>query len=159
MRTYPEYKDSGVNWIGEIPEKWNITRLKYCLSTREDRTETGGEELLSVTIHEGVIKRVDYIKDGEHTSRAESLEGYRLVSKNNLVNNIMKMGFRCLGISLFDGIVSPAYSVFTLENDKVCPGYLDYLLRTDLYVSEYKKRSKGIQESRMRLYDDYFLDF
>jgi type I restriction enzyme, S subunit len=158
MRTYPEYKDSGVEWIGEIPKGWNSIRLKYCLLAREDKTETGEEELLSVTINEGVIKRTDYIKEGEHTSRSESLIGYRLVSKSNLVNNIMKMGFRCLGISQFNGIVSPAYSVFDLQIDRVNPSFLNYLLRTDLYVSEYKKRSKGIQESRMRLYDDYFLD-
>ena len=67
------------------------------------------------------------------------------------------MGFYCMGISSYDGIVSPGYSVFEFITHDQNPKYWDYLLKTEKYVSEYRKRSKGIQESRMRLYDDYFL--
>jgi type I restriction enzyme S subunit len=69
----------------------------------------------------------------------------------------MKMGFYCLGISDYEGIVSPAYSVFEIIDEDDIPRYWEYLLKTELYVSEYRKKSKGIQASRMRLYDDYFL--
>jgi len=153
-----EMKDSGVEWIGEIPSKWKTTRLKYIFKLREEKTDTGEGELLTVTITKGIVRRRDFIKKGDHLSRSKSLKGYKVCYTNDLVNNIMKMGFRCLGISDYNGIVSPAYSVFSFINNKNKPMYWDYLLRTDLYVTEYKKRSKGIQESRMRLYDDYFLD-
>jgi type I restriction enzyme S subunit len=70
----------------------------------------------------------------------------------------MKMGFCCLGVSPYDGIVSPAYSVFKIDKNLILPSYLHFLLRTPPYIAEYWKRSKGIQASRMRLYDDFFVD-
>jgi type I restriction enzyme, S subunit len=158
MNTYSSYKESGVEWMGEIPSGWKVERIKYVFSKREEKSSTGEEELLSVTIHEGIVPRREYIKEDDHISRSSSLVGYKICYKDDLVNNIMKMGFRCLGISDYDGIVSPGYSVFHFSDKKNIPKYWNYLLRTDLYVTEYKKRSKGIQESRMRLYDDYFVD-
>ena len=144
-------------WYEPTPVEWDIQRMKNIMDPREGRSELGEETLLSVTINEGIIKRSTYLNDDEGGSRAESLIGYKTVSPSNLVNNIMKMSFRCLGISDFEGIVSPAYSVFNLRRSKIDPNYLNFLLRTDRYVFEYRKLSKGIQESRMRLYDDYFL--
>ena len=159
MNSYSEYKDSGVEWLEQTPIHWNVLRMKNIMSPLEGRSQTGDEELLSVTIEGGVVKRSDYLgNDTESQSRSESLVGYKLVNRTNLVNNIMKMGFRCLGISPYDGMVSPAYSVFSLDSELVYYKYIHQLLRINLFVSEYKKRSKGIQESRMRLYDDYFLD-
>ena len=158
MNTYSLYKESGVDWMGEIPSGWKVERIKYVFSKREEKSSTGEEELLSVTIHEGIVPLREYIKEDDHISRSSSLVGYKICYKDDLVNNIMKMGFRCLGISDYDGIVSPGYSVFHFSDKKNIPKYWNYLLRTDLYVTEYKKRSKGIQESRMGLYDDYFVD-
>ena len=144
-------------WFEDTPKEWSIQRMKNIMSVKDDRSVSGEEQLLSVTIHNGVIKRSEYLDDDEGGSRADSLIGYKIVNKNDLVNNIMKMSFRCLGVSPYDGIVSPAYSVFTIDSTKVQPIFLDYLLRINRYVFEYRKLSKGIQESRMRLYDDYFL--
>lgn len=144
-------------WYENTPKDWNIERMKNIMSPKNERSKTGEEELLSVTINNGVVRRKDYLNDEEGGSRSETLEGYKLVNKNDLVNNIMKMSFRCLGVSKFEGIVSPAYSVFSLNKCKISPVYLNYLLRINLYILEFRKLSKGIQESRMRLYDDYFL--
>ena len=158
MRTYDSYKDSGIEWIGEIPRHWDCKPLKYVFKSVREKSEKGDEELLSVMIRRGVVRRTDYLDDDmEHITRSESLEGYIKCSKWNLVNNIMKMGFYCMGISLYDGIVSPGYSVFDIIDKNNHPLYWEYLLKTEIYVTEYRKRSKGIQESRMRLYDDYFL--
>ena len=153
-----EMKDSGVEWIGDIPSHWNVKLMKFIIKPIREKTETGDEELLSVLIKKGVVRRKDFLgKKSENITRSESLVGYIKCSKGNLVNNIMKMGFYCLGISDFDGIVSPGYSVFEMINKKDYPKYWDLLLKTEIYVDEYRKRSKGIQKSRMRLYDDYFL--
>ena len=153
-----EMKDSGVEWIGEIPSGWDVKLLKFVFHPIREKSETGEEELLSVLIKKGVVRRRDFLgEDSDNLTRSESLVGYIHCSKGNLVNNIMKMGFYCLGISDYDGIVSPGYSVFEMIDNNDYPKYWDYLLKTEIYVSEYRKRSKGIQESRMRLYDDYFL--
>jgi type I restriction enzyme, S subunit len=144
-------------WYESTPVDWSVQRMKNIMLPRGDKSIDGSEELLSVTIHEGIIKRSEYLDEDEGTSRADSLIGYKVVSPTNLVNNIMKMSFRCLGVSKYEGIVSPAYSVFELDPLKIDSSYLNFLLRIDRYIAEYRKLSKGIQESRMRLYDDYFL--
>lgn len=144
-------------WFEKTPDDWVVERMKNIMFVGEKKSSLGKEELLSVTINEGVIKRSQYLNDIEGGSRAESLIGYKIVEKNNLVNNIMKMGFRCLGVSKYNGIVSPGYSVFILDTKKIYPKFLNFLLRIDRYIYEFRKLSKGIQESRMRLYDDYFL--
>ena len=152
-----EMRNSGVEWIGMIPIHWEIKMLKFVFRPIREKSESGNEELLSVLIRKGVVRRRDFIGNEENISRSETLEGYIKCRKNNLVNNIMKMGFYCMGISQYDGIVSPGYSVFEFITYDQNPKYWDYLLKTEKYVSEYRKLSKGIQESRMRLYDDYFL--
>ena len=144
-------------WFEDSPKDWDVFRMKNIMNPKEGRSETGEEELLSVTINRGVVKRTEYLEDEEGGSRSETLVGYKLVEPEDLVNNIMKMSFRCLGVSQHSGIVSPAYSVFELHQHRVSPKFINYLLRTDRYVFEYRKLSKGIQESRMRLYDDFFL--
>ena len=53
MKPYPEYKDSGVEWIGKIPNGWNIVRMKNIMYPNDGRSDTGSEELLSVTIEGG----------------------------------------------------------------------------------------------------------
>ena len=68
--------------------------------------------------------------------------------------NIMLAWKRGLGFSDFDGIVSPAYAVYRGKN--IVPHYFHYLMRTDMYVAEYKRNSKGIIDSRLRMYTDRF---
>ena len=154
MKSYPSYKDSGVEWIGEIPSSWSVKRNKYITTPKKDKSEEGSEELLSVSEYLGVVPR-SVIREGEdHLTRSESLEGYLKVSKGDLVNNIMLMWKKGLGVSNYDGIVSPSYSVFSFK--ETIPTYHHYLFRTDLYITEFRKNSTGIIQSRLRLYDDDF---
>ena len=154
MERYDSYKDSGVDWIGEIPSHWIVRRNKYFTSQRKDKSETGDEDLLSVSEYHGVVPR-RVIRDGEeHLSRSESFEGYLMVSPGELVSNIMLMWKTGLGVSQYEGLVSPAYSVFQFSDG--LPKYFHYLFRTSQYTSEYRRNSTGVIESRLRLYDDSF---
>lgn len=90
-------------------------------------------------------------------TNAESLEGYKIVRKNDLVSNIMLAWNGSLGFSAYDGIVSPAYSVYRLQGENI-HGYFHYLLRTEIYKAEYKRKSTGVIDSRLRLYSDDFFD-
>ena len=110
--------------------------------------------MLSVSEYYGVARRIDKMEDGEYESRANSLIGYKVCKKNDLVINIMLAWKRGLGFSNFDGIVSPAYAVYRGKN--IVPHYFHYLMRTDMYVTEYKRNSKGIIDSRLRMYTDRF---
>lgn len=147
-------KDSGVEWIGMIPEHWELHRFKSIFTECKSVTETGQEDLLSVSEYYGVARRIDKMEDGEYESRADSLVGYKVCKKDDLVINIMLAWKRGLGFSDFDGIVSPAYAVYRGKN--IAPHYFHYLMRTDMYVAEYKRNSKGIIDSRLRMYTDRF---
>ena len=154
MKKYDSYKDSGVKWIGQIPNHWKLMTNKYFTKSQKNKSEFGDEVLLSVSEYQGVIPRRKIREGEEHLSRSESLVGYLKVRKGELVSNIMLMWKRGLGVSEYEGIVSPSYSVFSFKKSE--PKYFHYLYRTEQYVSEFRRNSTGVIESRLRLYDDSF---
>ena len=154
---YAEYKDSGVEALGLIPKDWGILRGKFLFKEINERSESGEETLLSVSEYYGVKPREEKIADGDFLTRAESLEGYKKCYPNDLVMNIMLAWKRGLGVSKYEGIVSPAYSVFRFS-EQVNSDYIHYLLRTEEYTKYFKTRSTGIIDSRLRLYPESFGD-
>ena len=152
MATYDSYKDSGVKWLGKVPSHWEITKMRAHFSERKQFSKFGKETLLSVSEYSGITPSIN--EDGENISRSESLEGYKICNASDLVINIMLAWKRGLGISQFNGIVSPAYCVFETHN--INPSYANYLLRTDTFIAEFKRNSTGIIESRLRLYPSEF---
>ncbi len=154
MKRYPEYKESGVEWIGEIPKHWEVERNKRIFNEKDDRSVTGKEELLTVSHITGVSPRAE--KKNVGMFLAETLVGYKHCSVGNLVINTMWAWMGALGISAFDGIVSPSYNVYELKSSEYLPRYYDYLYRTPNHVNEIMRWSKGIWTSRWRLYPDAF---
>jgi len=152
---YPAYKDSGIDWLGRVPDHWRRARFKEVFEERHERSLDGHEELLSVSAYFGVKPRAETRDEGEHLSRAESLEGYKKCEPEDLVMNIMLAWNRGLGFSWTKGIVSPAYSVFSLI-DESAPKFLDYLVRSDEYIQYFKAYSAGVIDSRLRLYPEVF---
>lgn len=155
MQRYEKYKDSGVDWIGEIPEGWEIRRIKTLFKEINERSFEGLEDLLSVSQYTGVTKKSDRVEEGDLLTNASTLEGYKIVRKNDLVSNIMLAWNGSLGFSPFDGITSPAYSVYRLK-DIGEKQFFHYLFRTEKYKAEFKRQSSGVIESRLRLYSDDF---
>ena len=153
MRRYPEYKVSGVEWIGEIPKHWETKRNKHVFSERNDRSASGDEELLTVSHITGVSPRSE---KNVNMFLARTLEGYKHCAVGNLVINTMWAWMGALGISEFDGIVSPSYNVYRLRNTNCLPRYFDYLYRTPNHVGEIMRWSKGVWHSRLRLYPEAF---
>lgn len=154
-QAYPEYQDSGIELLSELPVGWRALRGKLVFSEYSERSESGEETLLSVSEYYGVKPRGEVIDEGDFLSRAESLVGYKKCEKNDLVMNIMLAWKRGLGVTKFAGIVSPAYSVFRF-NENADPDYMHYLLRTDVYAGHFKTRSTGVIDSRLRLYPESF---
>lgn len=148
MERYNEYKDSGVQWLGEIPSHWGLRRTKYVWQETDNRSEFGSEQLLSVSQYDGV-------REAQSDSRSESLKGYKIVKQDELVINIMLAWLGGLGVSKHEGIVSPAYCVYKLQ-DAQNPRFLHYLYRTPIYLAEFARHSTGIVPSRWRMYTDDF---
>jgi type I restriction enzyme S subunit len=159
LKPYPAMKDSGVPWLGKVPEHWDVRRMKYLLRERDVRSAAGTEQLLRVSQFTGVTERKRGDSDKEPDTRAESLAGYKLVEPDNLVVNIMLAWNGSMGVSRFFGITSPAYCVYRFS-PSVKPWYFHHLLRSPAYKARIKAVSTGIVESRLRLYSDdlYRLD-
>lgn len=156
-KAYLTFVPSGAGLVDELPVGWRMLRGKYVFSEYSERSEAGEEQLLSVSEYYGVKPRGEVIEEGDFLSRAESLAGYKKCQKNDLVMNIM-LAWKCgLGVSKYDGIVSPAYSVFRFNGNAV-PDYMHYLLRTETYTRHFKTRSTGVIDSRLRLYPESFGD-
>jgi len=142
-------------WIPDIPEHWNIIRIKNLFTEIDKRSITGKEDLLSVSQYTGVTLRKDSFEEGKEITNAKTLKGYKIVEQGDLVVNIMLAWNGCLGVSNFKGITSPAYCVYRTKGNHN-PEYFGYLFSTTLYKGEFRKRSTGIIESRLRLYTDAF---
>jgi type I restriction enzyme S subunit len=143
-------KNSGYAWLGEVPAHWEVKRSKRVFTERDDRSETGEEELLTVSHITGVTKRSE--KD-VNMFEAETTEGYKRCSPGNLVINTLWAWMGAMGISPEEGIVSPAYHVYELS-DEILPGYVDALVRTPAFAKEVTRFSTGVWSSRLRLYPE-----
>ena len=150
---YPAYKPSGVPWLGDVPEHWEVRRIKYLLQERRDRSIDGSEQLLRVSQYDGVTKRTREDGSGSPDTRAESLIGYKCVGFNNLVVNIMLAWNGSLGVSQHKGIVSPAYCVYRFLPGTY-PRFIHHLLRCPTFKAYIKTASTGVVDSRLRLYTE-----
>lgn len=143
-------------WLGEFPAHWEVLRIKNLFQEMDSRSETGSEELLSVSHYTGVtLKRESLENEDDHLTNAESLVGYKLVQQGDLVINIMLAWNGSLGVSPYNGITSPAYCVYRIKGDNN-PEYFGYLFTTNLFKAEFRRHSTGIIDSRLRLYSDKF---
>lgn len=143
-------RDSGVEWLGEIPAHWKIENTKWLFEEIDDRSDDGTEELLTVSHLTGVTKRSE--KD-VNMFLAESNEGYKRCRAGDLVINTLWAWMGAMGVARQDGIVSPAYNVYR-PIQSFDPSYVDHLVRTPLFVAEITRYSKGVWSSRMRLYPE-----
>ncbi|ENZ3705967.1 restriction endonuclease subunit S [Serratia marcescens] len=155
-KAYPEYKDSGVEWLGDIPGHWKTISISRLFS-RIKRTGYTEKELLSVYRDYGVIPKSS--RDDNNNKPSEDLSPYQLVQPNDLVMNKMKAWQGSIAISEYEGIVSPAYFVYQPNNslfELAHPKYAHYLLRNPIYVTQYLSRSKGIRVNQWDLDPDEF---
>ena len=149
-------KDSGVEWIGEIPAHWEVKKCKYLFYEVNERSLDGSEELLSVSHMTGVTTRSE--KD-VNMFLAEDYTGSKLCKKGDLVYNIMWAWMGALGVSNIEGIVSPSYGVYRpFKQNSFNNFFLEELLKSSEYISHYNKVSTGLHSSRLRFYAHMFFN-
>jgi type I restriction enzyme S subunit len=142
-------------WFGQLPNNWSVKRARYLFRERLELSESGGEELLTVSHITGVTARSE--KD-VNMFLAETLEGYKLVQPGDLVVNTMWAWMGAMGVSRIAGCASPSYGVYRPLDDLLDHQFLDLIVRSAPFVAEVNRRSKGVWASRLRLYPDAFLD-
>jgi type I restriction enzyme S subunit len=147
-------KDSGIEWIGEVPEHWEVVRNKQIFQERSILSSTGKETLLTVSHITGVTPRSE---KNVNMFMAETMEGYKICHQGDLIINTMWAWMGALGTSNYFGICSPAYNVYMpVNNIPYDYRYFDYLYRTPNAIVEMTRNSKGIVSSRLRLYAKEF---
>lgn len=152
-----EMKDSGIEWAGQIPAEWKVEKNKRLFFEVNNKClETDSYTLLSVSEYYGVAPRAEKIKDGDFETRAESLDGYKICHKNDIVMNIMLAWKRATARTSYDGIVSPAYCVY--RGKDIETRYYHYVFRTEGCADYFKRHSTGIIDSRLRLYPESFFN-
>lgn len=155
LQPYASMKDSGLRWLGDIPEHWDVRRAKYFYRESDERSSTGEEELLSVSHITGVTPRS---QKNISMFLAESTVGYKACRPGDVVVNTMWAWMAALGIARQSGLVSPSYAVYRPSGgSQLVDQYVDRLLRTPAYANEYFVASTGINSSRLRLYPEQFL--
>lgn len=149
-------KDSGIPWIGQIPSHWETMRIRGLFKESDEKTVDESGTLLSLSQYSGITRKADAGKTGMF--EAESTIGYKIVHPGQFVMNIMLAWNGSYAVSDLEGIISPAYCVFDFRLD--CnKKYYDYLLRTKAYCGAFKTQSRGIIDSRLRLYPYKFYAF
>lgn len=145
-------KDSGIEWIGEIPAHWATRKIKYLFEESSVRNEDLSYELLTFSGTKGLIRFA------EHTDKlpsAEDLTNYKIIHEGQLCMNRMQAWHGMFIDSNIEGCVSPDYAVYTpFENSNV--RYYSYLFRTPRFVQQFANLSKGIGTGFNRLYTPAF---
>lgn len=143
-------RDSGIQWLGEIPAHWATERSRWLLRERDERSETGTEELLTVSHLTGVTPRSE--KD-VNMFEAESTVGYKVCHQDDLAINTLWAWMGAMGVAPCHGIISPAYHVYRI-GPRLLPAYVDALVRIGVFAQEVTRYSKGVWSSRLRLYPE-----
>ena len=149
MRRYESYKDSGVEWLGEVPHCWDVKKVKNIFHLIVEPAAKNNQcELLSVYTDIGVKPRAELEERG---NKASTTDGYWIVKKGDIVVNKLLAWMGAIGLSEYDGVTSPAYDILR-PHQQINGKFFHYLFRTPLCLSEFKKNSRGIMDMRLRLY-------
>lgn len=148
-------KDSGIEWIGEIPADWDVVRIKTLFDYRNERNFKPLEEvnLISLYTDLGVVQHCDL----EETTgnKASNADGYKLVYEDDIVVNIILCWMGAIGRSAYNGVTSPAYDVYSPKEGTNTKFY-HHLFRTQGFNGDCYEVGRGIMAMRWRTYSDQF---
>ena len=148
MKRYPKYKDSGISWLGQIPEHWEVRRIKYIFKELNERSVSGLETPLSLSKEHGIIPSSEKMN---RTMESESYVGTKVVHIGNIVFNRFKA--RLFAKSGYEGVVSPDYAIYHCL-EEANSEYMVHLFSTELYRDAFNRKASGIGDGFSRLYTD-----
>ena len=147
---YPTYKDSGIEWLGRVPEHWHVSRLGALLRERGEMNDDGRvSEVLSVVRGRGVIPYAE--KGNIGNKKSEDITRYKIVRPDDIVVNCMNVIIGSVGLSRYRGCLSPVYYVLTRRSKSDHPQYLNSYFQTRPLQESLVRIGKGILAHRMRI--------
>lgn len=153
MEKYKEYRDSGVQWLGEIPSHWKTRRIKWLFREEDEKNVNLSYQLLSFSRNKGIIP---FSAINEKAPSASDLSKYKVLHVGQLLENRMQAWSGMFDCSHIEGCVSPDYSVFSPYDSSVLTEYYACLFRTPIFVQQFANASKGIGDGFNRLYTPQF---
>lgn len=146
-------KDSGIPWIGEIPEHWTLRRVKFIFTESKDKSVSGEEMPLSLGKETGIIPSSE---KKNKTMESASFVGCKIVNKGDIVFNRFKA--RLFAISDYNGVVSSDYAVYKCNNS-ADPRYIVTLFGTQMYRNAFDRKASGVGDGFSRLYTNDLFSF
>lgn len=156
MNTYTKYKPSGVEWIGEIPQNWDISRVKAAFYRKKEKAYQENPTILSLTSR-GIVERDISHNEGQI---AESYFEYNPVDVGDLLLNPMDLVTNAFAsVSKLKGVISPAY--FNLvHKDKINSKYFEYYFKLQYWNKSFFAHGKGVSiEHRWTLNQETLMNF
>ncbi len=143
MKTHSSYKDSKIDWVGEIPSHWNLNKIKYIFFQRKEKNDPiQTDNILSLTIQQGVIPLSEKKSGGNKPK--DDLSKYNLTHEGDIVMNSMNVIVGSVGISNYFGVVSPVYYVLRQINSEENIRYYHHLFRTNIFQKSLTGLGNGI---------------
>lgn len=143
-KTYEKYRDSGIDWIGDMPQHWKLEKLKHILNQRNEKNNPiKTKNILSLTAKQGVIP----LSEKEHVGGnkpKDDLTQYKLAYPNDIVLNSMNIISGAVGLSEYYGCVSPVYYMFYSNNNNINIEYYNYIFQIESFQRMLLKFGKGI---------------
>jgi len=152
LKPYPTYKPAGVPWLQQVPEHWDVRRIKTLVREMESRSKDGKELLMSLSKSKGLVPQTEL---GGKAPSAKTHVGYKICEPDQIVMNRMQAWNGLFGLAKQHGMVSPDYAVFNILEDHH-PYFLQQVFRTPIVVEQFANASKGIGSGFNRLYTDKF---
>lgn len=150
FKPYLKYKNSGIDWLGLVPSEWQISVFKGLFSPSNEKVaEDPSIDLpLSVSGYRGVEPR--NVKSMEGQMPSDDITTYRIVRKGQLAVNTMWLNYTGLGVSSYNGYISPAYRSYNIKNS-INKEFAHHLLRSFLYVQKYTSLLYGVRPNSLQV--------
>lgn len=142
----PEMKNSGIEWIGEIPSRWAVLRNKYNFDLNKNIVGTAYKDTQLLSLTKNGVKAI--AEDDQKGKVPTSFATYQTVDKDDIVMCLFDLDVSAVfsGISPYEGMISPAYKCFKCK-EHLFPQYIDYYFRTVFVDRKYKRYSKNVRYS------------
>jgi type I restriction enzyme S subunit len=147
-------KPSGIEWLGDIPSKWQVLGNRSLFTERRESGEVH-LPLLEVSLRTGVRVASELDHFGRPRKDIEDRTKYQTARAGDIAYNMMRMWQGAVGVVPEDGLISPAYVVARVD-DRLHPLFAELVFRTPMYMGAVNRYSKGIVSDRNRLYWDDF---
>jgi len=149
-KKYPKYKNSGIGWLGNVPEGWEVVAFKELFKPSNERVKDDPSVGMPISVsgYRGVEPRDVTSMEGQMPS--DDVTEYRIVRKGQLAVNTMWLNHTGLGVSEYEGYTSPAYRSYNIKR-RINKRYVHHLLRSPLYVQKYTGLLYGVRPNSLQV--------